>query len=85
MEPTNLNTMTIASTSASTSTSTDSRIETTRYPKGFKFILPKPFQGAQNDVEPWLFNMEEYFNNISLSINKWICIVVSNMNGNATL
>ena len=62
MEPKNPNmtqisTTTIDLTSASTSTSTNLRIETTGYPKGFKFILPKPFQGAQNDVEPWLFNI----------------------------
>ena len=90
MEPKNPNTtqistMTINLTSALTSTSTNLRIETTGYPKGFKFILLKPFQGAQNDVKPWLFNMEEYFDNTSLSINKWIRIAVSNMNGNATL
>ena len=85
MEPNNPNTMTITSTSASTSTAIDLRIETTEYPKGFKFILLKPFQGAQNDVEPWLFNMEEYLDNTSLSIDKWICIAVSNMNRNMTL
>ena len=85
MEPNNPNTMIITSTSVLISISTDLRIETTGYPKGFKFILLKLFQGAQNNVKPWLFNMEEYFDNTSLSINKWICIAVFNMNGNATL
>ena len=65
-----------------TSTST---VETNNYPKGFKFLLPKPFKGDQNDVESWLFNIEEYFHNTNLSVNKWIWVAVSNMNGNVTL
>ena len=55
------------------------------YPKGFKFVLPKPFTGLQAELEPWLFNIEEYFDNTMLSVDKWLRVAVSNMNGNATL
>ena len=40
------------------------------YPKGFKFILPKAFKGDQQELEPWLFNLEQYFNNTDLSNDK---------------
>ena len=49
-----------------------STAESNEYPKGFKFILPKPFKGDQSELEPWLFNMEEYFNNTNLSTDKWL-------------
>ena len=72
-------------TMASTSASISMIIKNSKYPKGFKFILPRLFKGEQNELEPWLFNMEEYFQNMTLPINKWIRVVVSNMNRNATL
>ena len=40
------------------------------YSKGFKFVLPKPFKGDQQEVEPWLFNLEQYFDNTGLSVEK---------------
>ena len=48
----------------------NSSIEINEYPKGFKFILPKPFKGDQGEVESWLFDMEQYFDNTNLPINK---------------
>src|SRR5215471_2219000 len=80
------------STSVSTSAmSTDTTINLsnssieTEYPKGFKFVLPRPFKGDQSEVESWLFNMEQYFDNTNIPSDKWIRVVISNMNGNATL
>ena len=55
------------------------------YPKGFKFVLPKPFKGDQQELEPWLFNVEEYFHNMNIAADKWLRVAISNMTGNATL
>ena len=41
-----------------------------KYPKGFKFILPKPFKGDQQEVELCLFNLKQYFNNTDLFVEK---------------
>ena len=60
-------------------------INNSEYPKGFKFILPKSFKGDQEELEPWLFNIEAYFENTNLSIDKWLRVAISNISGNATL
>ena len=56
-----------------------------QYPKGFKFILPKAFRGDRQELEPWLFNLEQYFDNTELSVDKWLRVAISNMTGNVTL
>src|SRR5271169_304648 len=71
---------TINSTPTSTST-----VDTNEYPRGFKFILPKPFKGDQQELESWLFNIEEYFHNTNLTEDKWLRVAISNMMGHATL
>jgi Retrotransposon gag protein len=77
---TNLTTISSSTPLASTST-----VDTNEYPKGFKFILPKPFKGDQQELESWLFNIEEYFHNTSLTEDKWLRVAISNMMGSATL
>jgi Retrotransposon gag protein len=79
-----LTSSTMVNSSSSTSTPT-SAIDTNEYPKGFKFVLPKPFKGDQQELESWLFNIEEYFHNTNLTEDKWLRVAISDMTGNATL
>ena len=60
------------STESSTPEMTTSLEAPLGYPKGFKFVLPKAFKGDQQELEPWLFNLKQYFDNTQLSEDKWL-------------